>query len=274
VHVHEVAERLFAAAGPGDKLPAYRVLRRVLGKEPFRSNKLLVKLLAAHAGQLLAVEQKDAYIGVAVCDALLFVGDLSGGLAALDRLEGENPQATARRVKVESFKRLLEQGYDYRPARGEEPYVPVAGRVLCPLHNSLPYNSGGYAARTHGLLSGLVRRGWDVSGVTRLGYPRDVVEHRESEADASSRVGDVTYLRLLDRDTPYGSVMHDYLGAFSDALLDLCRRERPEILHACSNHPTRWLARSASRACTRCAACGRSHASRASRSGRAPSTST
>jgi glycosyltransferase involved in cell wall biosynthesis/ubiquinone/menaquinone biosynthesis C-methylase UbiE len=248
--VHEVAERLFAAVGPGDKMPAYRILRRVLGKEPFRSNKLLVKLLAAHADDLAAVEEKDAYIALAVCDAQLFAGRLSGGLESLLRLKGENPQTTARLVKVRSLKRLLDEGFDYRPAAGADgvPFFPVAGRVLCPLHNSLPYNSGGYAARTHGLLSGLVRRGWDVSGVTRLGYPQDVFEHRDKPIEASSKVGDVSYLRLLGRDVPYGSVMHDYLTAFTDALLDLARAERPEILHACSNHINGLAANAVARA--------------------------
>jgi hypothetical protein len=32
--------------------------------------------------------------------------------------------------------------------------APVPGRVCYMLHNSLPYATGGYATRTHGLASG------------------------------------------------------------------------------------------------------------------------
>jgi len=40
-------------------------------------------------------------------------------------------------------------------------------------HNTLPWNSGGYATRTHGIVSGLAAMGFDMTVASRYGYPYD-----------------------------------------------------------------------------------------------------
>src|SRR5690606_32228079 len=42
------------------------------------------------------------------------------------------------------------------------------------LHNSLPYSSGGYATRAQGVAYGIKQAGFDVTLVTRPGFPMDV----------------------------------------------------------------------------------------------------
>ena len=54
-------------------------------------------------------------------------------------------------------------------------YEPVKGRILYVLHNSLPYSSGGYATRAHGLLQGMRQIGYDMICVTRPGFPNDSI---------------------------------------------------------------------------------------------------
>src|SRR5699024_10492414 len=65
-------------------------------------------------------------------------------------------------------------------------YHPVKDRVLHVLTNSLPHTPSGYAQRSHSIMVALRNKGWDVSAVTRIGWPittgallaesRDVVE--------------------------------------------------------------------------------------------------
>jgi glycosyltransferase involved in cell wall biosynthesis len=110
-------------------------------------------------------------------------------------------------------------------------------RVLYLLHNSLPYASSGYATRTHGLLREIGRE-WDVSGVTRPGFPFDTplpdvpgaVPDRES-------IDGVDYRRLTTtRGSWKKNPVTGYVERYASALTPLVRAERPFALHAASNH--------------------------------------
>src|SRR5699024_1269173 len=52
-----------------------------------------------------------------------------------------------------------------------EYYRPVKNRVLHVLINSLPHTPSGYAQRSHSIMQALQDKGWDVSAVTRIGWP-------------------------------------------------------------------------------------------------------
>jgi glycosyltransferase involved in cell wall biosynthesis len=113
----------------------------------------------------------------------------------------------------------------------------------------LPYRPDGYATRTHSLLSSLAGRGWHASGVTRLGYP-GVLEGREDPV-RDCEVGAVSYFHLHASavDSPvHGVATYEYLVAYCNALLDLARAERPEILHASSNYLNGLAANAVARA--------------------------
>lgn len=125
------------------------------------------------------------------------------------------------------------------PPMGEHPeYEPRRDHVLYLLHNALPHHSGGYATRTHGLLTELNRNGWDVDGVTRLGYPYDMPKMADvPDLPEQELVGEVDYHHLLTgRQIEKKNPMHDYVARYTDALLPLARAERPAILHGASNH--------------------------------------
>src|SRR5699024_11563835 len=57
--------------------------------------------------------------------------------------------------------------------RQERSYEPAPRAVLSVLAQSLPHRSGGYATRSHGILTSLQGLGWDVLAATRLGFPYD-----------------------------------------------------------------------------------------------------
>ncbi|WP_169928776.1 glycosyltransferase [Brachybacterium ginsengisoli] len=133
---------------------------------------------------------------------------------------------------------LARNGFPLPEMRSEPEYEPRPDHVLYLLHNALPNHSGGYATRTHGLLTELGRIGWDVDGVTRLGYPYDMPKMADvPELPASEVVGEVDYHHLLTgRQIEKKNPMHDYVARYTDALLPLARAERPAILHGASNH--------------------------------------
>src|SRR5699024_10349667 len=133
---------------------------------------------------------------------------------------------------------LARDGFPLPDMRPEPEYEVRRDHVLYLLHNSLPHHSGGYATRTHGLLTELNRCGWNVDGVTRLGYPYDMPGMADApELPVQERVGVVDYHRLLTgRHIEKKNPMYDYTERYTVALLPLARAERPAILHGASNH--------------------------------------
>lgn len=133
---------------------------------------------------------------------------------------------------------LARDGFPLPEMREAPEYEPRRDHVLYMLHNALPHHSGGYATRTHGLLTELGRVGWDVDGVTRLGYPYDMPKMADvPDLPPHEVVGEVDYHHLLTgRQIEKKNPMHDYVTRYVDALLPLARVERPAILHGASNH--------------------------------------
>lgn len=114
----------------------------------------------------------------------------------------------------------------------------VKGRVAYTLHNSLPYSSGGYATRTHGLACGLLASGYEPIGVLRPGYPGDVAPELElSDQDRAQCIDGVQYLF-----TPYpsrkGRPTVDYVEEACDVYEELFNELRPEYVMSASNYVT------------------------------------
>lgn len=133
---------------------------------------------------------------------------------------------------------LATKGFPFPRRRKEAAYEPIPHRVLYMLHNSLPFHSAGYSTRTHGLLSGLRGQGWDVQGVTRLGYPYDMPKmDKLGEIAPSNLVDGVPYHRLsttpgIEKKNP----ITEYIKRYVSALEAKSMEERPQILHGASNH--------------------------------------
>lgn len=163
----------------------------------------------------------------------------------LERYRALKPDdAWAKRLQNEmqrnavSNYQLGKSGFPFPKAQPAPAYEVQRDRVFYLLHNSLPHNSAGYATRTHGLLSALNHIGWDVDGVTRLGYPYDMPGKADIPDVATHDVVDnVDYRRLLrGRDIEKKNPMFDYTERYSSALIELAKEQRPAIIHAASNH--------------------------------------
>ena len=148
------------------------------------------------------------------------------------------PGAKAPKPVVVRNSDLARDGFPLPEMRAEPEYEPRRDHALYLLHNALPHHSGGYATRTHGLLTELNRMGWDVDGVTRLGYPYDMPKMADvPDLPERELVGEVDYHHLLTgRQIEKKNPMFDYVARYTDALLPLARAERPAILHGASNH--------------------------------------
>lgn len=159
------------------------------------------------------------------------------------RLEPEDGWAKAQELKLNKTTaptnyQLARQGFPFPHRRKSSAFEPVSDRIFYLLHNSLPYHSAGYSTRTHGLLTGLRRLGWDVRGVTRLGYPYDMPKMAELGAISTTDVVDgVPYHRLsttpgIEKKSP----ITDYVERYYKALASLAKQERPFVIHGASNH--------------------------------------
>lgn len=124
------------------------------------------------------------------------------------------------------------------PVKAESaPYEPAPRAVLSVLSQSVPLESGGYAARSHGVITALAAQGWDMRAVTRLGYPYD----RWSSADTTvvpdvDHVDGIPYHRLLDNGVRrYPQVpIASYIERFEAGVRDLAVQHRARLIHASS----------------------------------------
>lgn len=75
-------------------------------------------------------------------------------------------------VECEDQLAVLAHGWSL-PAPERSTARPADGHVLSVLGQSLPLRNGGYATRSHGILTSLAARGWDMAAVTKYGFPYD-----------------------------------------------------------------------------------------------------
>lgn len=161
----------------------------------------------------------------------------------LKRLEQFAPhmrrtKRTARLMDtIEANIGLLDNGFEALDFDPDYAYPPIAYRTFYLLHNSLPHNSGGYATRSHGLLRGLSRAGFEAIGVTRNGYPHDRwKKNRDRILPDNDVIDEVKYLRLFDDIFGLGMTsMDDYLARNVARTGALARQLRPSIIHGASN---------------------------------------
>jgi glycosyltransferase involved in cell wall biosynthesis len=156
--------------------------------------------------------------------------------------------ATATLAKIEAVRNrvsnsakgapVVAQDFEFSPRASQREFEPEPGRVRYFLHNSLPFDSAGYATRTHGLLSALNKHGWDAGGVTRFGYPYDKDGFDPTEPVGTDVVDGVDYQRLVTgvtlpvRKTP----VQTFVTRYVESAEELIRRDRPSVLHGASNH--------------------------------------
>ena len=137
-------------------------------------------------------------------------------------------------ARILEISRIVERGYEAEiPASP----VPVAWnrRVLFALHYSLPYDSAGYAIRSHSILTHLQRRGLNVLAVTRPGYPWDLVQHAGKPFHAKDIVDGLRYFRLTSNYNMLECIDSKYINEYALKLAEIAQDQGISILHSASN---------------------------------------
>ncbi len=129
-----------------------------------------------------------------------------------------NAKAIIRRRRVELGRlTLLNHFVRSRSASGSATSLRTKG-VLYLLHNCLPYHSGGYAIRAHGLLKGFQKEGWTVIPRARIGYPYDRKPH-ETQADPMITIDGIEYGFLENRTSIDTENQLEYVNAYAESVV-------------------------------------------------------
>ena len=131
---------------------------------------------------------------------------------------------------------IARTGWPVDEQRGRS-YEPSPRAVLSVLAQSLPHRSGGYATRSHGILTGLQGLGWDMLATTRLGFPYDFWGAGDKRVVEEQDVVDsMTYRRLLEPgERLYAATpMAGYIERFASRLEEVATEHRAGLIHASS----------------------------------------
>jgi glycosyltransferase involved in cell wall biosynthesis len=210
----------------GDDADVARRLRLAVDRNVTggRAGRLADIALAAHrpeaADALLAGAGSAPRLQSVQARRLWYAGDLHGAVAAL---EGSGRAGRRQQARLAGEAALYSGA---APALGRQSYVPVSGRVLHLLTNSLPHTASGYAQRSHSVMVAQQESGWEVLAVTRLGYP---VQVGKLLAGSSDVVDGVRYRRLLP--SRLAPTMDARLQQQAEELLKVALEFKPSILH-------------------------------------------
>ena len=131
-------------------------------------------------------------------------------------------------TKINNYEILKElSGYDI------DPLIPIEKRICYVIHNSLPYASGGYATRAHGVAVALTLQGYDVQVVTRAGYPLDVKDTNFTIAE-DSLIDGILYRRILNPRIK-ANTLDNYMRQSINAYVDFFRLNRPAYVITASS---------------------------------------
>lgn len=209
------------------------VLSRVLIRH--REWKRLADLLDSSPGGKLPVTS----LGRAALRALT-EGDLDAGRRIGRRalaLGASARSLDAALAEADDQAAILASGWAM-PVPGTSAHTPREGAVVYALGQSLPIRTGGYATRSHGILTSLRARGWDMAAATRLGFPYDLWWSASDTREVApvDVVDGVPYHRLLNpgqRDYPRWP-MRPYVSEGGSAIARVGREHGAEIVHAAS----------------------------------------
>ena len=112
------------------------------------------------------------------------------------------------------------------------------GRIAYVLHNSLPYSSGGYATRSHGVATALKDIGLPVVCVTRPGFPLDMKQELAPvDVPAVDIIDGVPYQRVSEPQRT-GLPEYKYVLAAAKRMTDELARMDVSYVQAASNYVT------------------------------------
>ncbi|WP_445157482.1 glycosyltransferase family 4 protein [Halomonas sp. E14] len=192
--------------------------------------------------------QEDRYLANSVRAQLTFLGKMYDSRDFLEELDKSDLNETGKKssYRIDDEIDKLEKGFSL-PARATQAVYPKEKSVIYLLHNSLPYNSGGYATRTHGLLKGINNiNEFNVYALSRPGYPSDHQKYISQKLPETIPIYDVvdnvTYYRSDQKVRKSSLTISAYVKVFSDQVKKLSIEKSASVIHAASNFPNAYAA--------------------------------
>lgn len=224
----------------------YRLIHKYLTEgtvDEFKLNSLIFsEIKDSHTEESIEFGEKafelsgNTGIAKVLCVRYRRLGDLYRACELLEYVNGQTGEDQSL-ISLKGQIYLLEKGFPL-PEKNDRSFSSSKNsiKVHYLLHNSLPYNSGGYATRAHGLSVELCQQSIQLEPVTRLGYPLDIKNKEINEAPELDIIDNVMYYRLLTYDNGFGQLpLNQYLAKYSQALLNFAKVHQPDILHGASN---------------------------------------
>ena len=110
---------------------------------------------------------------------------------------------------------------------------------------SMPHTSSGYAIRTHGLISSLISKNYDVRAVLRHGYPLDRSDFKGGIVNSIEQIDNVEYYftetdsassNLINYQEVYNfNKLKRYEAQAISSLISMAESVKPAAIHSASN---------------------------------------
>ena len=118
-----------------------------------------------------------------------------------------------------------------------------ANAIVYYASQSLPHTSSGYAIRTHGLISSMVSKGYNIDAVLRNGYPLDRNDFMGTSVNEIEIVDDVKYhfnskesSSLINYQEVYNfNKFREYQRQATEHLIQHAKLVKPSLIHSASN---------------------------------------
>lgn len=179
-------------------------------------------------------------------------GDLTNGrdLARMVLSQTKNASLATALTEADDQAATLAGGWT-QPSASPVEHTPRSGAILSVLGQSLPIRTGGYATRSHGIITSLAHRGWDMAAATRLGFPYDLwwKEDDPREAAPVDVVDGISYHRILTpgvRTYPRWPLA-PYVAKGADGIVEVAQRHGASLIHASSLYDVGLASLSAAR---------------------------
>ncbi|WP_082911878.1 glycosyltransferase [Enteractinococcus helveticum] len=147
-------------------------------------------------------------------------GDMEQAVELMKTAERERKTVERWSSELHSFQGAMPH------LRSVDDYQPRNERVLHVLTNSLPHTPSGYAQRSHSIMLALQDLGWDLSAVTRIGWP---ITTGALLAESQDFVDGIAYQRLLPQQLE--THFSERLQQNAEMLLQHVLWKRPALLH-------------------------------------------
>jgi glycosyltransferase involved in cell wall biosynthesis len=235
---------LLAALVAGDDVGMMRRLARADGPKVVgeRARRLADVALAAQqpamADDFLRRAIGAPHLAQARARRFWYDGAVSDAVAVLD---ADGRASRGQRARLAAEVSVLDGAA--APSLDQKSYTGVPGRVLHLLTNSLPHTASGYAQRSHSILAAQQAAGWEVLGVTRLGYPVQVGKILAKSVDV---VDGIRYQRLLPG--TLAATLDARLQQQAEELLAVVLDFKPSVLHTTTHYANALVVRAVAQA--------------------------